>query len=112
MIPVSSKYEKYNSFYESQVQKYGKCTKVVLGSFAGADHAFLVQNAFPVIDYYFDHIHTRFGQPATISQDTAKKIIQCLKSNLAMRKRGVNLFFADIERLYKLMSEKLTTINE
>lgn len=107
MVPVSSKFAKYKSFYDSQIAKYHRCTKVVLGRFAGTDHAFLVQNAFPVIADYFDHIHTRFGSPATISIETGNAIIKNLKSNLAMHKKGIHLFFADIDRIYSAMEEKL-----
>ena len=49
----------------------------------------------------------RFGQPATIAERTGKEIIKCLKSNLALHRRGVNLFFADIDRIYSLMECKL-----
>ena len=31
IVPVSSKYAKYKAFYDSQVTKYHRCTKVVLG---------------------------------------------------------------------------------
>lgn len=112
MVPVSSKYEKYKAFYDSQIAKYKRCTKVVLGTFAGTDHAFLVQNAFPITAEYFDHIHTRFGSPATISENTGKEIVQCLKSNLALHKRGINLFFADIDRIYNMMVKKLNPSEE
>ena len=107
LVPVSSKYSKYKAFHDKQVAKYHKCTKVVLGKFAGTDHAFLIQNAFPVTADYFDHIHTRFGQPATIAERTEKEIIKCLKSNLALHRRGIRLFFADIDRIYALMEKKL-----
>ena len=107
LIPVSSKYEKYKNFYDKQIAKYHKCTKVVLGKFSGTDHAFLIQNAFPITSDYFDHIHTRFGKPATISDHTRTEIIKCLKSNLALHHRGICLFFADIDRIYALMEKKL-----
>ena len=35
MIPISSKYDKYERIYQSQVNRYGKCDKIVLGKFAG-----------------------------------------------------------------------------
>ena len=108
MVPVSSKFAKYKAFHDSQVKKYNKCTKVVLGKFAGTDHAFLVQNAFPTTSDYFDHIHTRFGSPATISSETENQIIKNLKSNLALHRRGINLFFADIDRIYNLMETHLS----
>lgn len=111
MVPVSSKFNKYKTFYDSQMVKYHKCTKVVLGKFAGSDHAFLIQNAFPIVAEYFDHIHIRFNSPATISNDTSKEIIKCLKSNLALHKKGISLFFADIDRIYSEMESKLNELD-
>ena len=86
MVPVSSRYEKYKKFHDSQIEKYHKCTKVVLGKFAGTDCAFLVQNAFPVIADFFDHIHTRFDSPATGitgSKDDLFAILGCMGLALA-----------------------------
>ena len=107
MVPISSRYEKYKAFREMQVKKYGRCTKVVLGKFAGKQCAFLVQNAFPTTADYFDHVHTRFNQPATITPKLKGEIVRCLTSNFAMHKRGIHLFYADIDRLYTLMERKL-----
>ena len=66
MIPVSSRYAKFQCIYEKQVKKYGRCTKIVLGKCGGKDAAFLIQNAFPVTADYFDHIHTSQGKPLTL----------------------------------------------
>lgn len=52
MVPVSSKFEKYQKIYDRQMSKYKKCTKIVLGKCGGLDAAFLIQNAFPIIADY------------------------------------------------------------
>ena len=49
MIPVSSRYAKFSAIYQKQVQKYKRCTKIVLGKCGGWDAAYLIQNAFPPI---------------------------------------------------------------
>ncbi len=64
MIPISSQYSKYQSIVNNQIQRYGKCTKIVLASYAGQDAAFLIQNAFPIISLLFlfhvsCHLHTK-----------------------------------------------------
>jgi len=110
MIPVSSRYAKFSAIYEKQVQKYKRCTKIVLGKCGGWDAAYLIQNAFPITADYFDHIHTSQGQPLTLHSTTAKLIVKNLNDNLRLHKRGVNLFFADIDRLYAIMNTHLTTI--
>ena len=106
MIPVSSKFSKYQKIYETQMERYGKCTKIVLGKCDGWDAAFLIQNAFPTISDYFDHIHTSKGQPLTLHSSTSKQIVNNLQYNLHLHKHGVSLFYADIERIYQLMEQK------
>ena len=107
MIPVSSRFEKFSAIYQKQVEKYKRCTKIVLGKCGGWDAAYLIQNAFPITADYFDHIHTSQGKPLTIHASTAKTITENLNDNLRLRKRGINLFFADIDRLYQRMEEHL-----
>ena len=107
MIPVSSKYKKFEAIYNKQKQRYGRCTKIVLGKCGGWDAAFLIQNAFPITADFFDHLHTSQGTPLTLHAGTAKTIIKYLKNNLRLHKRGINLFFADIDKLYQLMIDHL-----
>lgn len=110
MVPVSSKYDKYKKIHDQQVQKYKKCTKIVLGKCAGWDAAYLIQNAFPITTDYFDHIHTSHGQPLKMHASTGKLVEQSLALSLNLHKRGINLFFADIDKLYKLMENHLSTV--
>ena len=109
MIPVSSKFEKYKRIYSSQVERYKKCTKIVLGKCNGWDAAFLIQNAFPATADYFDHIHTSKGKPLSLHNATSILIADNLKYNLRLHKRGISLFYTDIDRIYSLMEEKLET---
>ncbi|MCM1050210.1 MAG: hypothetical protein NC433_17505, partial [Clostridiales bacterium] len=107
MIPVSSKFEKYQKIYNNQIAKYKKCTKIVLGKCGGWDAAFLIQNAFPATADYFDHIHTSKGIPLVLHSSTAKLIAENLNYNLRLHKRGISLFYTDIDRIYNLMESKL-----
>ncbi len=107
MVPVSSKYTKYKTLHDKMMARYKRCTKIVLGKCGGKDAAYLIQNAFPITPDYFDHVHTVQGKPLTLHKATAANIVKCLQSNLALHQRGVNLFFADIDRLRKIMVEHL-----
>lgn len=107
MIPVSSKFEKYKIIYNHQIVKYKKCTKIVLGKCNGQDAAFLIQNAFPTTADYFDHIHTSKGKPLSLHGTTAKLIADNLEYNLRLHKRGISLFYTDVDHIYDLMKEKL-----
>ena len=108
MVPVSSKFEKYQNIYNRQIARYKKCTKIVLGKCDGWDAAFLIQNAFPITADYFDHIHTSKGIPLSLHGSTAKLIAENLNYNLRLHKRGISLFYTDIDRIYKMMEAKLT----
>ena len=107
MVPVSSQYSKYKALHDKMISKYHRCTKIVLGKCGGKDAAYLIQNAFPITSDYLDHIHTLQGSPLTLHSTTAKTIVQYLNDNLRLNKRGIRLFFADIDRLFQLMTDHL-----
>jgi hypothetical protein len=107
MVPVSSQYGKYKVLHDRMVEKYNRCTKIVLGRCGGKDAAYLIQNAFPVTSDYLDHIHTHQGKPLTLHKTTADTVIKCLTNNLRLHNRGINLFFADIDRLLQIMKDHL-----
>lgn len=54
----------------------------------------------------FDHIHTSKGVPLSLHDSTAKLIADNLNYNIRLHKRGLS-FYADIDRIYHLMVEKL-----
>lgn len=103
MVPVSSQVAKYSAIQEKIMKRYGKCTTIVLGRCADKPAAFLIQNAFPTIAKYFDHIHSVGDIPVVLHSGTAKVVKKFLESNLRMHEHGVNLFFADIDKIYELM---------
>lgn len=107
MIPVSSQYAKYKALHDKMIEKYKRCTKIVLGKCGGKDAAYLIQNAFPITADYLDHIHTLQGRPLTLHTTTANTVINCLHNNLRLHNKGIRLFFTDIDRLHKLMEEHL-----
>jgi len=55
---------------------------IVIGLFAGKENAFLIQNAFPVIEKYFDHIHTIQEQPVTIHKKLDKLLVENLNDEI------------------------------
>ncbi|MFR5601068.1 MAG: type III toxin-antitoxin system CptIN family toxin [Lachnospiraceae bacterium] len=111
MVPVSSRFIKYKKIHDDQIKKYKKCTKIVLGKCGGWNAAFLIQNAFPITADYFDHIHTSKGFPLTLHESTAKSITRNLRNNLRLHERGIKLFYADIDRIYHLMVQKIEIPN-
>lgn len=107
MIPISSQADKYKGIIEKKKKRYDKCNTIVIGLFAGKENAFLIQNAFPVIEKYFDHIHTIQEQPVTIHKKLDKLLVENLNEVLAMYNRGIKLTFTDIATIRTIMEKEL-----
>ena len=58
MVPLSSRVEKFKAIHDKQMAKYEKCLTIVLGEFDGKEAAFLLQNMFPIRDYYLCLLYT------------------------------------------------------
>ena len=54
----------------SRVEKYKKCDTIVIGNYRGKDHAFLIQNMFPITIKYIDHIDTVQGKALQVPSET------------------------------------------
>ena len=74
MVPLSSRVEKFKAIHDKLVAKYGKCLTIVLGEFDGKEAAFLLQNMFPIRDYYLDHIHTRNNNPVPVKHSIHREV--------------------------------------
>lgn len=107
MIPISSQVEKYKGIIEKKVKRYGKCNTIIIGKFAGRDNAFLIQNAFPVIKKYFDHVHTIENKPIMIHSRLERELTVNLREVIAMYKRGIRLIFPNIQYIQEKMEEEL-----
>lgn len=107
MIPISSQAEKYKRINERKEKKYGKCNTIVIGRFAGKENAFLIQNAFPIIEKYLDHVHTIQGQPITVHKELNKTLVKNLQDVLAMYDSGVKLLFAEVKKIRHIMEQEL-----
>ena len=104
MIPISSKVSKYKKIIESKIKRNGKCSTIVIGKFAGKENAFLIQNAFPIKSIYLDHVHTIQGTPITVHKNLDRELRTKLKEVIAMKKRGINLFFTDVDMILEAMN--------
>ncbi|WP_235417745.1 type III toxin-antitoxin system CptIN family toxin [Faecalicatena contorta] len=89
------------------MKRYGKCNTIIIGKFAGKDNAFLIQNAFPIIEKYFDHIHTVEGKPVSIHNKLNRELTVNLREVLAMYRQGIRLIFPDIEYIQRKMEDEL-----
>ena len=74
---------------------------------ADEDAAILLQNAFPTLEKYIDHVHTVDGVPLNVPTDLQNEIKSLFKNMIGLKKRGTNLFFTDIDSLKKKMLDEI-----
>lgn len=107
MVPLSTRVDKFRAIHDKQAEKYGRCLTIVLGEFDGKSAAFLLQNMFPVTEYYLDHIHTRNNNPVPVKHSIHSEINTNVKRLRQLHKRGRKVVFPDITRLEEIMLEEL-----
>ena len=76
------------------------------------DAVILIQNAFPTLEKYIDHVHIANGVPAKVSDSLKREIINNFKYALAMKQQGLNLFFTDIDKIKGKMLKELEKENK
>lgn len=108
VVPMSSKYKKYEKIFNNKVQKYGKCDTIILGEFDNVPAAFLIQNMFPITAKYLDHIHTRRNNPVPVNYKLRKEIYQSANRVLHLTRKGYNLVYPDILKLEQIMLTEIT----
>ncbi len=86
-IPMSSKVEKYKSIVKDKISKYNKCDTIVIGNYRGRDHAFLIQNMFPIISKYIDHIDTVKGKAIQVPSETRREILDKVNKIFKLKSR-------------------------
>lgn len=106
-IPLSSKVEKYKPIIDKKINKYGSCKSIMICEIVDKKSVVLIQNAFPTLEKYIDHPHTINGTPVKVSENLKKEILDNFNTLLALKKEGINLFFADIDKLKEKMLEEL-----
>ena len=99
--------DKYQKIIDKKIEKYGFCNTIIIRKIADEDAAILLQNAFPTLEKYIDHVHTVDGVPLKVPTDLQNEIKSMFKNMLALKKRGANLFFTDIDKLKNKMLEEL-----
>lgn len=106
-IPLSSKVYKYQPIIDKKIEKYGSCKSIMINDIANKKSVILLQNAFPTLEKYIDHPHTINGAPVRVPDKLRDEILNNFNSLLAMKKQGINLFFADIDKIKKKMLEEI-----
>lgn len=110
-IPLSSKVEKYKNIIDRKIKKYGYCNTIMIEKIFNKDTVILLQNAFPTLEKYIDHIHTIDNKPAKVPEKLEKIILENFEKPLILKSKGIDLFFTDIDKIKNLMLNELETIN-
>ena len=95
---------------DKKIEKYGSCNTILIREIFGKKHAILLQNAFPTLEKYIDHIHIINGIEAKVSNDLKDEILTNFKSLIRMKERGIDLFFPNIDKIKKQMLEELEVL--
>lgn len=98
-IPISSKVFKYRPIVDKKVKKYGSCKSIMICKIASKDSVVLLQNAFPTLEKYIDHVHTENGVPVRVADNLRDEILDNFNFMLALKKSGRDLFFTDIDAI-------------
>ena len=106
VVPMSSRSEKYVGFMQKDIDRYGKCLKIVIGEYASVNAVFLLQNMFPILPKYIDHIHLVKQNPVPVNTRLQTIIDRNFRELLRLHRRGVKIVFPDILRLEKLMIDE------
>lgn len=88
-------------------ERYGFCNTIIIRKMADRDAVILLQNAFPTLEKYIDHIHTVDGVPLNVPTDLQNEIKNLFKNMIGLKKRGTNLFLTDIDSLKKKMIDEI-----
>lgn len=107
-IPLSSKVEKYEKIVNRKIKKYGVCNSILIRNILGKKSAILIQNAFPTLEKYIDHVHIlNNGKPAKVINSICNEILQNFKQMQKLKSNGINLFFTDIDNIKDQLLNKL-----
>ena len=106
-IPLSSKVNKYKKVVDKKIEKHGFCNTILIVDVFKKKHAILLQNAFPTLEKYIDHVHTIDGKPAKVPETLKRIILENFKNLMNLKERGINLFFTDIDKIKKQMEDEL-----
>ena len=106
VIPMSRRIEKYQAIIEKDIARYGSCLKILIARHGDALSAFLLQNMFPILPKYMDHVHTIAGIPMPVNPAVQEEIMKRFKEVRRLHSIGAKVVFPDIVRLEKLMLEE------
>ena len=108
VIPMSRQVNKFSQYVQKDISRYGECLKIVIGDYTGVKAVFLLQNMFPILPKYIDHIHLIKNNPVPVNSNLQSIINSNFRKILRLHRKGIKIVFPDISRLEKLMLDELS----
>lgn len=67
----------------------------------------MIQNAFPTLPKFLSHPHTVNGKPYRVPTGIQQEIKYNFNELMKLKKKGINLFFTDVDKITLLMNQEL-----
>ena len=106
-VPMSCQITKYEKVLQNKINKFGKCDTIIIGNYRGRKHAFLIQNMFPIIPKYIDHIDTINNKIQKVATQTRREIEIKVRKVFKLRKQGIDLIFPDVDKICNLLNAEI-----
>ncbi len=100
-----SEQDKYKRIIDKKIKRYGFCNTILIRNVISKPCAILLQNAFPTLEKYIDHVHIANFVPTKVSAKLKEEILHNFKYIMKLKKKGINLFFADIDKILEKLNQ-------
>lgn len=107
LVPISSRYEKYQKIAQSKIEKYGRCNTIRFGTVLGRNAAFLIQNMCPVTEFYLTAYIDKNKVPLRLDDRIVEDVTKNAREVLAIARRGAKVIFPDVFKLYQELEKTL-----
>lgn len=107
IVPISSKYEKFKIVERNKIKRFGRCNTIRFGEVLGRNTAFLIQNMCPATIKYLTPYMDKNDLPIRIDNRVAADVIKNARDVLAIAKRGSQVIFPDVFKIYSILEQQL-----
>lgn len=101
LVPISSRYEKYQKIAQAKIEKYGRCNTIRFGTVLGRNAAFLIQNMCPVTAPYLTAYINKKAEPVRLDDRVVADVAKNTREVLAIARRGAKVIFPDVFKIYQ-----------
>ena len=108
LIPISSKYMKYQKIAQAKIEKRGRCNTIRFGTVLGRNAAFLIQNMCPVTERYLTAYIDKNDQPIRLDDRVVEDVTKNAREVLSIARRGAKIIFPDVFAIYQELERQLS----